>query len=675
MARFRPFSRLSLFLLLQLATLIAAFRPLVNNFNASLCYAQHVSKMKQDCNDTETQVCPPDGLGGITNPNRIFLTQAACENLCGDGFGFWDPKDITLRIFLWVVPAIVLIAHFHFPPLPWWNYVAVVCHMLGDPIDTLWSMLVRIETYRYFYRKAAIAGEYKSFRAIATIWSAYDEVGYQDASSHFHSKLDEIRLRNDREHGSFLEMLVEKPEPPSNVSRASTLPLGEQHASRWDKAVGKLRKTFSSETPNPDIEPLYASSEAEARVLLLIEKAAQQLVSNRSESGFATLVAIVGLITAIGGAYVRTWSDRMNNQTAHTIATVTLLFIVIPMVKLSGNIGAFTSATGAVDVLQTLRRELGTDYDLFPAFNFQSTKDAWAPASSPASITQDVGPAAIALETAAKLELWPKMACYAGMNSSFRPMKWSNAVSRKRSLLALAVAIFMVVFGCFMPALLISYYTPLQGYACRSLAWTLVAALWVTSFLANRVFVFLPACREARRLWIFTFTKDGLATAAISFLVICQQIGLYNSCYCRSGAVTAWFRHDAFFHNYVNLNALTDDEWDWGWWNLWLPLPGAAFGLVVLFLVVVEYLHSDSRKLLNRNEEDRQKLARRINDLIIAGTGDGSAEALQVAQSQPVHVVPVAGGASGGLASPSTAVASGSQDYTGLTRRETARRM
>jgi len=547
----RPPRRLALLLvLLQLVVVGSAFRPFVNNFNASDCYANTISKLKQNCSDAD-QVCVYDH-GVLTNPNRVFVTEGACERLCGDGFGFWEPKDIILRVFLWVVPAIVLIAHFHFPALPWWNYAAVLLHLLGDPIDTVWSMLVRIETYRFFYHRARDTERLKSYRAIATIWSAYDEVGFQDASAYFVRAVERIRVSPGQGDVAFLAIRKQVAMPQAGVHKAPTIPREGAPDPRpgWRR---RLRRVYCSITPSGwrevDTELLRPESPREAKVILLVERAAQQLVSNRSESAFATIVAILGLVTAVGGAYVRTWSERMNNQTAHTIATVTLLFIVVPMVKLSGNIGAFTSSTAAVDIIQSLRAELGSDFDLFPAFTFAGPDDAWdapslGPSGARSAAAAEKEPGSLAEETRRKLQAWPTIAAYSGMNASFRPLKYSRPgsrgpVAKSRSLgVLLPVSAFLALVGCFLPALLISYFTPLQGFACRSLAWTLVAAFWVLSLLADRVFLALRACRAARALWAWTVAKDALATAAIATLVICQQLGVYNSCWCRAPCPT-----------------------------------------------------------------------------------------------------------------------------------------
>jgi len=658
LSAFPLLSILAFYVLVIAFTCYMIFRDvaLVSNFNATSCYSDKVSTMKQDCADTANQVCIRDQAGAILNLNRIFITRQACNSLCGNGFGFWPSQDILLRVFLWVVPAIVLISHFHFPPLAVSNYGAILVHILGDPIDSLWSMLLRMETYRYLYHKAWDSKP-KRYRSVATIWCAYDELGFQDPSDHFLAALQRIR-ESEGDPGFLYD--------PQLRGRASTLPIRQQEAPGIFKRVSAAIKEMF--TRSPQGTELFQSP-TEHRVMYLVERAAQHLVANRSEGALASWVAIYGLVSAIGGAYVRTWDNRLNNQTAHTIATVTLLFIIIPMVKLSGVIGSFISSTEAIDTIQNLRRELrklGEGYDLFPDFTFKDRDDLWDPESASSGNTSTGKDAPVTpspsedattrerllgqssphtdnqasahgasqealriiyKDTTKELAVWPQMAAFSGMNSSWRPVKWAvpgkrrSAISKRKSVVLLTISVFLVICCCYMPALIISYFTPLKGFACRSLAWTLVAISWTISIVIDRIFRALPQNATAGSLWKATIGKDLIITLYITFLVISQQIGLYNSCYCRSGAL---------LHanpDYVNLSALTDAEWDSGW-RLWLSAPITAIVVNLIFIGLAEFFYCDSRKLLNRGKSDREENIRYINKLAaVEDLEDGFGEA------------------------------------------------
>lgn len=236
------------------------------------------------------------------NPDRPLLTPAGCESLCNDGFQLWAAQDTLLRFVLWLLPVIVVIAHFHFPPLASSNVIAVIVHLLGDPIDSLWSMMTRQEAFRRLFRRAKISG-LPNEKSVTTVWGAYEEIGWQDPSENMLNVLDARKQRQKLVNGT-TQPLIDKKE-------------------------------------------LYA-----------IELAAHRITCNRSESQLATTVAIMGLVVTLVGPYLRTWSQRLNNQTSHTIAMVSLLFIDIPVVRISGDIGAFTSSTAVVEIIQELRRNL-----------------------------------------------------------------------------------------------------------------------------------------------------------------------------------------------------------------------------------------------------------------------------------------------------------------------------
>ncbi|KAK3939172.1 hypothetical protein QBC46DRAFT_438313 [Diplogelasinospora grovesii] len=615
------------FLLLLAPIPAHAFRW-VNNANFTACYNDIIQPIAQNCSDTANQVCLYDPNGVLLNPNRIFITYSACERLCGDGYGIWDTKDILLRISLWVIPAIVLIAHYHFPPLGAWNMICVIAHILADPIDTLWCLLTRITVRRHLLRRAE---DQRLLRggSIATIWAAYDELNFHDPSAHFLQSLRELSPHKGYPVG-FLRVKGETSRSLESAKLHSDLDRRcsnrrDSDFESWDRAIQDL---------SPD----------ERRILYHIEKAAQRLVFNRDESSLTTWMSIFGLGSALMGAFVRTWSNRLDNQTAHTIATVTLLLVVVPIVKLSGNIGAFTSSTAALHIIHDLRDDLTTEFGFdanlfpplavpvvvspspshtaaaaaryhrvpgdeilpltsFPAHHRPSTSTAWT--------SEDC-----------QLLTWPSVACYSGMNSSYRPAKSSSSpdlVSPIWSLSLLLVSVIWVLGFCYTPALLISYYTPLKGFACRSMAWTVIAVCWLLALLLDRVWVFLHRqlqgrwIEKAENLWRATCIRDVLFTGFIALIVTAQQLGLYNSCFCRAGEVT----HSK--PSYVNLTPFTDAEFIEGW-EMWVPTPGAAFllSLACIFVLESRVFARHGYLLLGRGNKEREAMLLRLRRLKLA---------------------------------------------------------
>ncbi|KAK3346153.1 hypothetical protein B0T25DRAFT_520629 [Lasiosphaeria hispida] len=663
----------------------------VNNANFTACYQDIISKLPQNCSDTENQVCLLDDAGKLLNPNRIFVTYRACERLCGDGYGTWDTNDILMRVSLWVIPAIVLIAHYYFPPLGAANITAVVAHILADPIDTLWCLLTRITARRHLLLKAE-RNRLLSAGAIATIWSVYDELNFHDPSDHFLAALE--RLQNLQVHVEFPQVWGEEEQGqprPQVVPRFRPDLLKVDHGRAPDRtgtsksdqvnrnfidrsaafftSLGRKvsRPPWGAEQPATQKLPEYFQrwnhainhlQPLERPVLYTIEVAAQRLVFNRGDSALTTWISVFGLLSALMAAFVRTWSSRLETQTSHTIAIVTLLLIVVPIVKLSGNIGAFTSSTSAVNIIQQLRRNLrehldyglGPEYDLFPPLNIPVRPDEAPPAitlgsgagyggsyaqvpdgeSIPlnnwggdskqqhhaASVEQaEEQPASGTLRSQLSVEDkqlldWPKVAAYLGMNNSYRPQKVSNLVPARWSLALLAISFVWVIGLCYIPSLIISYLTPLKGFACRSMAWTVIMFCWLVTAALDHVCA-KRWLAQPRTLWRFTCVRDLLVAAFIIVIVSGQQLGLYNSCYCRSGELSRAAM------SYVNLTPYTDDEFIEGW-TMWVPTPGAAIIVSLVGILIVERFFSESGRLLSRNNTEREKMLLHLRRLAVA---------------------------------------------------------
>ena len=338
----------------------------------------------------------------------------------------------------------------------------------------------------------------------------------------------------------------------------------------------------------------------------LIELAAHRLSSNRSESQLTTWVAILGLMGSLIGAYVRTYVNRLNNQTPHTIAVVSLLFIFIPLVKISGNIGSFTSSTAVVEIIQEMRRNLynyskskgrANEQSLFPPLSFDDDV-CWDDMVACTSQNEESKASAEGINVAK----WPSMAAYAGMNSSWRPCKlittrdeYSDS-DRGPALLA-SLSVLFVLLGSYAPALLLSYMTPLRGFGCRSLSWTLIVSFWLVSTGLN--FALKYSFRLAKDVWKWSIVKDAIVSLLFVGTIIAVQVGFFNSCWCRSGALTR------AKESYISLSPFSDRDWINGW-ILWVSVPPAALLIILALIYVVGIDGDNARTLLNRNLSERE---------------------------------------------------------------------
>src|SRR5436190_22946547 len=91
-----------------------------------------------------------DGLS-CDSDNRFvkgtgLLTMEACQNLVGGGsWQLYPTRDILTRLMTWKAPLVQLIFQFPRPPLGASVGFFTIFHLVGDPIDTIASLLYTLE--------------------------------------------------------------------------------------------------------------------------------------------------------------------------------------------------------------------------------------------------------------------------------------------------------------------------------------------------------------------------------------------------------------------------------------------------------------------------------------------------------------------------------------------------
>ncbi|ERF76030.1 hypothetical protein EPUS_01363 [Endocarpon pusillum Z07020] len=476
------------------------------------------------------------------------LTYQSCVEHCGNGIDIWPADQIAERFTLWLVPAVVLVAHFHYASISWANTLIIVSHHFSSPIDSMRSMLARLSIQRRYLHLAELVHQvhggvrsgYESNHGylhhlrtasrhevhadsqhLAVIWCAYDEFGLRDVSK----TLDDVE------------------ESPLN----------------W---------------PCDDEEWLY------------IKEAAYQLTNNRTESQLPTWIAVIGYLGAISAAFIRTKRTRQNNQTSHTIAVVALLSYFVPLVLVSSTIGVFRSVPDAVNVLQQLHRNISrhrreksrpTKPELFPQLQLPTFGGDNAATSDYVKIPNSSMPGPESWDhDLERLRGWLRIAPWTGMNSSWRPgaavtVNRAQRNHRPRQLLA---PIIFVLLGSYIPAVVLSYFSGSLGFGCRCMAWTMVLGVWLTSFGIDYAAKY--QIRSPRTQWICTIYKDAICTCFLIGAILAIQVGILNSCYCRANVLMD--PENAT----VNLGGLKDAEWNLNW-VVWPSVTVSGFSLMIVF--------------------------------------------------------------------------------------------
>jgi hypothetical protein len=80
--------------------------------------------------------------------STIVLTLTGCRQKCGESWAAFPWDESIQKLSTWLIPVLLLLGTLHFPPLPALYNVFSVVHVLGDPIDAIWSMLTKREGAR-----------------------------------------------------------------------------------------------------------------------------------------------------------------------------------------------------------------------------------------------------------------------------------------------------------------------------------------------------------------------------------------------------------------------------------------------------------------------------------------------------------------------------------------------
>lgn len=88
-----------------------------------------------------------DRTGGFpyNGNDNMTLTLEGCDALCGSKQTWYT--DIGPRLSIWLFPILLLLGNVELSPLDRGKYSAVL-HLLGDPIDSLWSLLHKFEVWQ-----------------------------------------------------------------------------------------------------------------------------------------------------------------------------------------------------------------------------------------------------------------------------------------------------------------------------------------------------------------------------------------------------------------------------------------------------------------------------------------------------------------------------------------------
>ena len=463
-------------------------------------------------------------------PGRSYLTLDGCEYFCGTGFQLWPAGQTAWRFAFFILPLLILGLAFSVKPdLAFGTQLFTFFHLIGNPIDSLWSILIRQEAARRNYFLCAEMVPSAS-REIAAILTTYDQ-WWQDARQHFEEALEK------RSASTASEQHLES---EGSLARAGSMEIHDYTDERNGNVIkrrskitrareriwpmwGRTRSAEPSESKR--LKHVTTTSNLTLEEMSEIRRIAQRLAANRSRKWTQTWLSIIVFLVSVGGGYIRAvqyYEDRKNSQTAHTLAIVMLFAFLIFAVYINGHVGNFDKQEEVLNTINELRTgSLGSLGDLFPEPRLRNHPPE---------------------DFRIFFERYKQDGACAGIINHWRPDKQLRPHDLDdRSIWALLLVAVLTVAFSWGSAFTISYRTPTIGFGCRSFTWTVITGAWVINAIFDIPGGILKWNERnrfglsAKTLWLWSYARDIIVTLGIIIAIVLSQIGVMNTCWCRAG--------------------------------------------------------------------------------------------------------------------------------------------
>ena len=381
-----------------------------------------------------------------TDCTIIPVPYEMCEGN-SDGWEPYDTMDILERISLWIVPLLVLIGNFHMAPLGSLNSIYSGIHLLGDPIDTMSSLLTKLEVSKRLY----------------TRWVSVSVAG-------------ELVNEHDDQHVPMSTQVEKRERAALEITAAQARDLATVN-SVFDDWLFSTNKVFETM-----LSALISLDDQRRKIFITAcIEAAHRLSESRVDELRRTAFAIAGYVVAIIASFLKsliTHSKRncaldipscspLDRKTAYSIAFALSMSWLIPAVFLSSMVGGFTSNRAAARIIRDLKAEIDEFWQI-------PDPEAWGRISklhSPFS-RRVVWKYCETLDNALP---------YGGGNYSYRPTKYLppskaptevqyrnvHGFAGDRSVTQIYIYStlpLIIAVGC---AMTVTWLTPTTGFSCR----------------------------------------------------------------------------------------------------------------------------------------------------------------------------------------------------------------
>ncbi|PWW71797.1 hypothetical protein C7212DRAFT_32047, partial [Tuber magnatum] len=356
-----------------------------------------------------------------------------CGTLCGVGYTRYPHLDIIKRVALWLVPVFIVVGNFQFPPLGPLNSFCIAIHLFGDPIHTVYSLLVKLELSRRIrsrwvdspppVREGELCENEKQRRSalgdIATVNVLFDEWDY------------------------------------------NAVVVYSQMRSLFDQLRGEKRTNF----------------------IAACREATHRLADSRVNDSLRTWIAVGSYIVGVISAFLKTLESGASNRTAHTIAFALLYSWLIPAVVISASVGGFASTRVGRRVVREIQDELQDDWEISDP----------ADITYPSTVRFPFSESLILEDSTALEESFSFFGSYSFRHNMSLKLPSPSALETERThswnrpnWLLLLLSCIPILIATFT-AVLLSWMHPPNGLGCRSMTQIAFCATWFLSTLFTKL--------------------------------------------------------------------------------------------------------------------------------------------------------------------------------------------
>ena len=402
-------------------------------FHREQCYGR-VTEILESNNSSITII--PSMFINESDPTNPILTLHGCQQLCGSGTGWYS--DSGPRLVTWLLPIFLLVSNMQFAPIGMQRYLLIL-HLLGDPIDSTWSLLVKVNNWsRCLSHAQRLLKNKIEIKSLAVINACAEEVA-----------------------------------------------LAFDYAPRFE--------AFNSKG--------------------LIVEAALTLSENKRNEILRTLLAVVLYVFQVLAAFVPA-VGAASNPSGGRIGIAMLLSWLLSITLLSNAIGDFSSLRTCRQIIAGLRKRLGSQSD--QDFHTQSTS----------KLTLSLVGVQMEVQTPNEASM-----AWSGAIYSYRPNKPFFDDSGWR-LALISVLPIAIAFGTAFAVL----DTGPTYFSCRHILVIAVFSVWLISALSTSLLSW-ASFAAGKYLWYIILIKDAVIATTILALIVASSCGLWNTCYCWSGAL------------------------------------------------------------------------------------------------------------------------------------------